>query len=288
MVNHLVHCLVDGLPFLGEYRTTPVTGRVGLFNYEVTPSQYRRWFRDVGMKRPDRVAMLHLRGLRLPIVVRDIEKYVIDWLKRHEIEVWILDPFARALVGSGDENDNTEVGRFLDTLDVIKEQSGVTELLMPTHTGRAEFEPGKERARGATRLDDWPDVRWVLVKGDEDRRYLTCSGRDVDEAEMGLAYDTTTRGLTVAGAGRATTKRSGLRGELFAYIQTNPGLGVNELYDAFPNRKRELVAALHELTASGAVEVRQGPKRKHLHFARSQPPANDAPWMERDPGAGLF
>jgi RecA-family ATPase len=52
-----------------------------------------------------------------------------------------VDPFARAF--SGEENSNSEVGRFLEALDVVKQRAGVKDLILTTHMGRAEFERGR-------------------------------------------------------------------------------------------------------------------------------------------------
>src|SRR5205807_2645857 len=76
---------------------------------------------------------------------------------------WILDPVARAIVGwpgaRETENSNTAVAEFLDTLDQLKFEGGVEDLFLAHHTGRAAQTPGAEHGRGATRWDDWPDVR---------------------------------------------------------------------------------------------------------------------------------
>jgi hypothetical protein len=287
MVNHLVKCLADGDDFLGKYPVQRLGGRVGIFNYEVGAAQYRRWLRDVGIERTDHVSMLHLRGLRLPMLVSDVEDYVVDWLKRHEVEFWILDPYARALIGSAEENDNSAVGRFLDTLDVVKERAGVTELFMPAHTGRAEQEAGQERARGATRIDDWPDVRWVMTKEkDSDRRYLKCTGRDVEEPEQALAYDEASRSLGAAGVGRSSTRRVGLEQELIGFISQNPGMGVNELNAAFPARRRDVQGAIDSLVQSGLVSVQIGRNNKKLHYIPT--PIKAPPWEQPDLGSGIF
>ncbi len=94
---------------------------------------------------------------------------------------------------------------------------------MPTHTGRAAMDVGSERARGATRLDDWADVRWLLTRGtgeDIDNRYFRATGRDVETDEGVLEYNPLTRGLALvdgaprevevkkAGPGRGRAKRN--------------------------------------------------------------------------------
>src|SRR4051812_18841070 len=71
-----------------------------------------------------------------------VEDWVVEWHRKHETQVWIMDPFARAATGV-DENSNTEVGVWLDTFDVIKERAGISEGIIPTHTGRAEQDAGQ-------------------------------------------------------------------------------------------------------------------------------------------------
>lgn len=293
LVNNMVKSLADGKPFLGRYPVQQLDGRVGLFNYEVGAAQYRRWLRDTDIEHPERVALLHLRGMRLPLTA--MEDWIVDWLKRHEVEVWILDPFARAMVGSGDESDNTEVGVFTDTIDVIKERAGVKELIMPAHTGRMEQEIGKERARGASRLDDWADVRWILTKDDDGHRFLRCTGRDVEEPEQRLRYHEADRSLTgEAGFSRVNARRTGLQAQILPWLSEHPGANVNEVYGAFPNRKAEVAAALRMLTDGGQVRIEFGPNRSKLHYPTgvalegiSAASHREPPWAARDVRAGI-
>lgn len=200
MMNELIRSLADGEDFLGTFKVSP--GNVAVFNYEVGQAQYGRWLRDRGIANADSVYVFNLRGFTLPLSVPLIRDHVVRWLTNHGISVWIVDPFARAFSGAGDENNNADVAPFLETLDGIKEESGVAELVMPTHTGRAEFAQGAERARGATRLDDWCDVRWLLTKDDEGARYFRATGRDVETEETRLEYDPITRGLTLGSGSR--------------------------------------------------------------------------------------
>ena len=62
-----------------------------------------------------------------------------------------------------------------------------------------------ERSRGDSRIRDWPDVEWRLVRQDEEpasARYISAYGRDVDVVESALLYDPTSRHLTVVGGSR--------------------------------------------------------------------------------------
>lgn len=275
LVNNLARSLADGLPFLGRYDVADLDGRVVLFNYEVDGRQYRRWLRDVGIEHTDRVAVLNLRGYRLPLVVPHIEDWVVEYLKRAEAAVWVVDPFARAAVGSIEsENDNTEVGAFLDTLDVIKDRAGVSELILPTHTGRADHEAGDERARGATRLDDWADVRWLLTKDKAGTRFFRATGRDVEVDESSLAYDTETRTLSVTGGSRVDIARERMQRAVLTIVTNRPGVNSRDLRDgvrqilgsADSNRVDEAIGLLverGEIHTAGASPRRHFPGRSN-------------------------
>ena len=264
LVNHLTRCVADHEPFLGVYPVADA-GRIAVWNYEVDDRQYRRWLRDLDIANPSRVTALNLRGYRLPLVVARIEDWVVRWLEQNEIAVWVVDPFARAFTGSGDsENDNTEVGRFLDTLDVIKTRAGVSELVMPVHTGRAAMEEGQERARGATRLDDWADVRWLLTKDSEDNRYFRASGRDVEVPEGRLEFDPTSRSLSVIeGESRKTKNLGHVQAAVMVGIALNPGLGLAALRLYCRNAltgvaNAEVDLAIRGLASQGRVRVDKG------------------------------
>lgn len=227
MMNTLLWSLADGHRFLGHFETVMPERRIACWNYEVDAAQWRRWVRDVQIENAERVTHLPLRGYRMPLRDPRVEAWAVEWLKRHEVEVWVIDPLARAMVGSVDnENDNTQVGAFLDTIDVIKEKAGVSEVIIPVHTGRG----GEERARGATRVDDWPDVAWTLVKNDEGERFFRAYGRDVDIAEGRLAYDYETRALRfIEGEDRKSKGNGELCAQVIAVVESQPGLNLTGL-----------------------------------------------------------
>jgi hypothetical protein len=229
-VSNLTRSLVDREPFLGRYDVADIDGRVVVSNYEVGRDQYKRWLRDIAIRNTDKVAILPLRGIRLPLSVPHVEDWMVAYLKDRQASVWIVDPFARAASGI-DENDNTQVGVFLETLDVIKQRAGVKELILPTHTGRAEHEQGAERARGATRLDDWADVRWLLTKDGDDTRYFRATGRDVDTVEEALEFDPATRHLRLTGGDRRTNAARRYQDAVLTCVTNRPGIGVLDLRD---------------------------------------------------------
>ena len=229
LVNALAKALADGEKFL-EYFQEPIhPRRIVIFNYEVSENQYRRWMKDVAIKHADHITLVHLRGERLPLISERVQRLVISILKDCDAQTWILDPFARAFVGSGDENSNSDVGVFLDTLDYIKKQANVENLILPMHTGRAQ-EHGIDRARGATRLDDWADVRWLLSKTEEGR-FFAADGRDVFLQQQALAFDEASRGLRLGGASAKVAKRLANEDQFVAMVEAHPGKTTNELFE---------------------------------------------------------
>ena len=231
MMNNLARSLADGTPFLGRFNIADIEGRIALWNYEVDRPMFRRWLRDMKIHNTERITAFNLRGYRMPLLVKTIEDQVVEWLQRHEITFWVVDPFARAFVGSGDENSNNDVGQFLDTLDVIKRRAGVRDLVVPTHTGRSEMAEGAERARGATRLDDWADVRWLLTKDKEGASYYRATGRDVDWPETQLAYDAPTRTLSMGDKSRKDLRSDQLLTAICSVVRRQPGIGTRALRD---------------------------------------------------------
>lgn len=268
LINNLTRSLADRKPFLDRFDISDVPGRIAIFNYEVDRRQYRRWLREMGIIDTEKVTPLNLRGYRLPLVSKWVEDWLVRWLEQHEIGVWIVDPFARAFVGSGvSENDNTEVGRFLDTLDVIKSRANVSDLIMPTHTGRGEMEEGQERARGATRLDDWADVRWLLTKDEHDARYFRATGRDVEVEESELTFDETSRTLSLTGGNRHQGRSNRISATIIQVVANNPGIGSRELREQVrAGVGRVGVEALGEalglLEERGRLRVEQGAGRR--------------------------
>lgn len=267
LLTNLVRAYADGVPFLGRYPVTPGVGRIAVFNYELSPGQYRRWLRETGIVNTDRIAVLHLRGHRLPLSASDVEDWIVGWLRDQDVSFWIVDPFARAAAGI-EENSNTEVGAWLETFDVIKERAGISEAVLATHTGRAVREPGEERARGASRLDDWADARWLLVRDHEARRFFRAAGRDVDIAEQQLSYDPGSRLLTLGGGDRRWSHGHEVEQRVLDYVNAHPGAGVKQIQDGVSGNKDQIDKARRALVDREVIRTEDGPRKAQLHFAK--------------------
>lgn len=255
---NLLRALADERDFLGELAVTPLRAgeTAATFNYEVGGGQFRRWLREATIEHPERLAVLNLRGYALPLLVPQVQDYVVDWLGERNVKVWAPDPWARMFTGAN-ENDNTEVARHLDALDEIKERAGVREMVLATHTGRAVAEVGQERARGATRLDDWADVRWLLTRGDDnDVRYFRATGRDVEFEERSLQFNPLSRTLELGDGNRTQAKAKDDTQAVFAVLSVNPrGISKNQLEPKVGISNNRVRPAIDALVAAGRARV---------------------------------
>lgn len=219
LLLNLMRSMCDNKPFLGRF---PVQldedARVGFFNYEMSPIQFRRWVRRLGVQNPERFAIADLRGFDVRVGTPDGDEWIINWLKHWDVQAWIVDPYAKAYSGES-ENDNTEVARFTDAVDAIKERAGVDIAVLGAHFGRQEFESGTEHVRGATRLDDWADARWIQTKDADGDRYFSAIGRDVEVEESRITFNRDTLGITLMEGGRAERAYVKVEGAVLTYIR---------------------------------------------------------------------
>ncbi len=132
-----------------------------------------------------------------------------------------------------------------------------------------------ERSRGDTRIRDWPDVEWRLVRqtaedGQQEagaRRYFAAYGRDVEQPEGLLAYDPGSRRLTFEGGTRQDSAAEEALPDLLSYLGDNPGASQRALIAALPmHRRRHVTTALQLGQQRGRIDTAEGAKRATLHF----------------------
>lgn len=270
MINELTRSLVDGDPFLGKFEVEGPSPKVAIFNYEVDERQYRRWLRKHGIVNTDNVYVLHLRGKRLPMSNAHVRQWVTDWLAEREINVWIVDPYSRAYVGSVDNgNDEAKVGAFLDLLDTVKADAGVSELVMPVHTPKGRAEDGEETAIGSQRLEAWPDGLWYLVRDVVTKlRFMRAEGRDVDVNQEQVTYSPETHRLAFGGWDRATAVRNADRDKLVTVIAANPGISQNKIMSMLGWGQQRVKKAI--ASAIDRIDLIEGSNRTVKHFIREE------------------
>lgn len=281
VVVELVRCLADKEPFLGA-EVTPADGGVALFNYELTERQQRAWLRDAGIRNLDRVHVLHLRGRTLPLGSPQVRAWVAGWLRDRGVRTWVLDPYSRAYVGSVDDgNDEAQVGAFLDHLDRVKHEAGVTELVMPVHAPKAaRWDPEALSAIGSQRLEAWPDAIWYLGReGSAAARYFRAEGRDVSRPEA-LVVRAPAPGdplghLRLSTVERTTgTSRSEQElSRVLDYVRANPGRGTNRVMEDLGLGKGKASSLLTVAEDEGLAYHVQGPNRSKLWHATDGGPS---------------
>lgn len=198
--GNLTRSLVDGTPFLSGWKVHPV-GRVCILDFEMSPSTARRWLGKQGIRNRKSVYLVSLRGkastfnILDPVVRRAWEKR----LAARDIDYLILDCLRPALDALG-LDEHRDAGKFLGPLDALLNEAGIGEACVVHHMGH-----GGERSRGDSRLRDWPDVEWRLMREDDrpnSPRYVTAFGRDVDIPEHKLQYDDESKHLTAVTGSR--------------------------------------------------------------------------------------
>jgi hypothetical protein len=279
LINDLVRAYVDGERFLGTQDVTPTGRGVAVFNYEVDERQYRQWLRDVGIINTHHVHAMHLRGRTLPLINPQVRKWTTAWLAERDIGLWVLDPYSRAYLGSVlNGNDEAQVSAFLDTLDVIKAEASVSELVMPVHTPKARVEIGEETAIGSQRLEGWPDAMWFLTR-DGRQRYLRAEGRDIEVRETQLNYDSNSRRLTLdqfgtdrrvareqAKATKHAAEQAAELNRLIEFVHSEPGCTSNAISGALGFNRAKIGALV--AGSDGRIVIKPGPSRAQEHYLK--------------------
>ncbi len=201
LVSNLVRSLVDGDPWLGEAEVTPIEGSLVLIDTEMAQSQLDDWYRDQGIAGDDRVVVVGLRGAlsSFNILEPDVRSTWAGRFRSLRASYVVLDCLRPMLDALGLDEQH-DAGRFLVAFDDLLRESEVPEAAVIHHMGH-----GGERSRGDSRLRDWPDVEWKLVRESEDAssaRFISAYGRDVEIPEAQLRYDPVSRRLSQSGGSR--------------------------------------------------------------------------------------
>jgi len=289
LAGNLIRSLVDAQPFLDIFDISP-TARVVLIDDELDERMLRRWLRDQGISHAERVTVVSLRGRLSAFNILDAATRT-RWAGHiGAADVLILDCLRPALDALGLSEDK-DAGRFLEALDELTREAGIAETLVVHHMGHQG-----ERSRGDSRILDWPDAVWKLVRDAEDsddasagsvRRYLAAYGRDVDQGETLLSFDPVTRRLSVAGGSRRDRKvdeaRDAVIDTMAEYGEPLSGRAIEErLRDAGPGRAT-IRAALKRAIDGGDVLVSEGLRNAKLHTLNplSAPVRRSAPPVRR-------
>lgn len=282
-VGNLVRSLVDGDPFLGRYPVEQVTdGTVGVIDLEMPRVKFKDWLRNQGIKNKHLVRTWTLRGQSALVNFVDEgvrEKWAAQF-RAVNLRVLIIDCLAPILSALGvEENANSDVGPVLDSIVTMATEAGIDEVLLVHHMGHVA-----ERSRGASRLRDWPDAEWRLVRqrGDDGAeadpdapRFFSAFGRDVDVREGQLAYDKATKRLTYVDRNRRDAKARQHVDQVLLLIAKSPNLSKNTLERqlcAAGVERNEAREAIRYAVTDGQVCIHDGPRNAQLHRIKSRCP----------------
>jgi AAA domain/Bifunctional DNA primase/polymerase, N-terminal len=276
---NLIHCLADGLPFLGRTTHLPADARIGFVNGEMTEYDLEGYVLPMGTRHRERVTWWDLRDGSLPLLDDPIADEFVQELQDEQIKVLVIDSLRRLLTWSGlKENDNDDVDKIDARIKEIKRRAGLSAIVILAHFGRVVIE-GEEHVGGASALDQNVDVMWYLLN-EGNGRYFKAMGRNIDpwfgDREREILFDRSTNIITL-GEGDRKAQRQQDRLDLIVRIVTeSPGLNWTQLKDAVtetgevasPNLISGLITrALRE----DLIHQKQGARNAKFHFPGPDP-----------------
>lgn len=270
LVGNLVRSLVDGDAFLGQFKVEQVD-RVVLLDNELSPGMVRRWLRDQGIVNTDAVDVFAMRGRLSSFDILDPATRA-EWADHiGPADVLLFDPLRPALDALGLSEDK-DSGRFLEALDELVAAAGIGHLGVVHHMGHSN-----ERSRGDSRIEDWPDAKWRLVRdrsdpddpdGNNAPRFFSAFGRDVDQPETRLDYSPEDRHLSVLGGSRRTVSQDRVATSIRAYVAGAEGCSGGEIERGVGGDTRLVRAAIKSLAEEGWLRLeRQGPGKATKHYS---------------------
>jgi hypothetical protein len=165
-------------------------------------------------------------------------------------------------------DEDKDAGRFLIAFDELLDSCGAREGVVVHHMGHEG-----ERSRGSSRLRDWPDVEWRLVRQDEEPgspRFFTAYGRDVDVPETELGFNSITRRLSPVGGSRKESKGREHVPAILDLLGEQDGLSQRQIANALVEvaSRKELREALAVAIKDGSVWTSSGPRGALLHHRK--------------------
>jgi hypothetical protein len=269
LVANLLRCLVDGDDWLGRYPVTPVDGTVAVLDLEMHPGQLVGWLRDQNIRHPERVLLIPARGGLAHLDLTDPEVRA-EWANqmRGEGVVFLILDCLRPLMDALGLDEHSDAGQILVALDALLAEAGILGALVVHHMGHTG-----ERSRGDSRIRDWPDVEWRLVRENDSpdsTRYLSAFGRDVDQSEAQLGYNSLTRHLSILDGNRRDAMARTILVDVLAVLDESPdALSLNQIEHALvdsDHTRKELRSAIELGVARHVLTRRAGPRGAKLHL----------------------
>jgi hypothetical protein len=263
--DNLIRSWCDFAPFLGCHPVTP-GGTLAVIDAEMPAPTARRWLNAQMISAADRFTYCNIRGMASSFNIC-VPRIRLAWAEHLSgCSALLLDCLGPVLAASGlDENSAADVGRWLAALETLLAEAGLTESMVILHMGH-----GGERSRGASRLRDWPDAEWRVIRGSDNPaspRYLSAFGRDVDLPESRLLFDPATRHLSLDGGSRVQTAATEAQDALLALLDTEDGLSYRAIERALTpaHPVHSIRDAIKSAEADGCIRITDGPRNSKLH-----------------------
>ena len=276
-VANLLRSWADLDPFLGTYPIAPPPGPILLLDDELHENTLRRWLRGQQIVNTDRVHLVSLRGRTstfriLDDATRDAWARQIADTGASGLVLDCLRPIIDALGLSEDK----DTGKVLEAFDDMLTTAGMSEAAVVHHMGHSG-----ERSRGDSRLRDWPDAEWRLVRQDDQpnsARYFGAYGRDVDQPEQRVELQDGRR-LVVVGGSRQDAAAEDALDEVVAVIDAADGplsgRAVEDKLAGTDHTRKAIREALKLGVKGGRIVASDGPRNATLHA--SAPVRGSAP-----------
>jgi RecA-family ATPase len=257
-----VKSFVDGNALFGRYQTvTPVTGNVGVWNFELNQAQMHEWFRKKGIINTHKIIVVNARGANLFIQNENVLEAAIKWANDNDIEILEIDPLQAAFFGS--VNSDEDAASYINALQRLQKETGIKDIILTTHMGHgAKTNVDAERTIGSARWEGFPDNMWIYKRDHNNgMSYLRIDkGRMESVPEFGLSCDTTTWTLNYEGD-TANKKKN----DLFKSVVTRMLDGTVHFKTPFveavagtdATKKKEVRAIIGEMVKWGIVEASQ-------------------------------
>jgi hypothetical protein len=258
-------------------------GIITLIDTEIDERMLRRWLRDQSIQNTDRVKIISLKGKIATFNIQEPSTRA-QWAGRLEGSEFVILDCLRPCLDVLGLSEDKDAGKFLVAWDALMSEIDNAESVVVHHMGHAE-----ERSRGDSRLIDWPDVNWRIIKesqsadadveeigGDGGLRFFTAHGRDVNVQEGTLIWSEKKRTITFADGGRSKVRRERKdrqttyeRQAIIAILSKNKnGLTKNKLIEKLREEnigEDRANAAIKASLGNGIIYTEPGPNRSQIH-----------------------
>lgn len=279
-IANLVRSLADGHPFLSRF-TTEQVNRVTIIDTELDERMLRRWLRKQGIVNRDRIQVVSMKGKLATFDILDSTTRA-SWARRLAGSDFVILDCLRPCLDALGLSEDKDGGKFCVAWDALMEEAGVQESVVVHHAGH-----NSERSRGDSRLLDWPDVIWKLVKetqtGDEGssdlstlhdggKRFFSAHGRDVNIPECMLQYAPEDGSLHALEGSRGEIKAREIIPDLKTVLaESGPGEGltmtvIEARMKELGHSRSTIRKAVQCATRDGVVIVSAGAKNASVHI----------------------